>query len=435
LPEKILNFSSQVHLIEKKVNGLMTKTYQVGLLPWLGWLVASATGLFQFLLQTSSSVMISDLERDFSINAFGVSLLSSSYFFTYLIFQIPAGIWIDYFKPRRTLFVAQLLLGLFFFIFSQSTNLWVACISRLLMGIVSAPTFVSAFYLIARTLPARYFAFIAGLTETLAMLGGLLGQALLARGVSFYGWRQTVMIMSFTAMSLGFLALFVMRDKLIQDHDAPLKQNHTQKILADLAQLFLKSQAWINGLYCGLLFGVIGAFGGFWSVSFLIKLYGVSLSQAADVSAMIFIGAAAGTPLIGWLAGHLGSRRLLMMLFSALALLTFSIINYFPPANLKGMAILIMMLGFFSSAYVLPFAVVRDITPAHMRGTAMGFINMMCILMGSPILQPLIGVFLHIQQDSSWHAYQNAFIVIPIGLFLALILAYFVKDKFEDDEV
>jgi MFS family permease len=184
-------------------------------------------------------------------------------------------------------------------------------------------------------------------------------------------------------------------------------------------------------MYCGLVFAVVAGFGGFWAVPFLMKLYHVTLSQAADASAMIFIGAALGTPLVGWFSDYLQSRRVLMMTFAALDLVVMLWIITYPPAQIHTMFLLIAILGFFSAAYLLPFAVIRDITPSHMRGAAMGYINMMCIAIGSPIIQPLIGALLHYQSDSSWHSFQAPLFVLPICLLGALFFAYLVHEKDE----
>lgn len=51
------------------------------LLPWLIWGISSLFVTFQLLLQTSPSVMIADLEKAFTIDTLGVSLLSTSFFF------------------------------------------------------------------------------------------------------------------------------------------------------------------------------------------------------------------------------------------------------------------------------------------------------------------------------------------------------------------
>lgn len=405
-----------------------TRLSKCAVLPWLGWFIACCAGLYQFLLQTSTSVMISGLETTFSLNSLGVSLLSSSFFYTYLLCQIPAGMLVDYFKPRRMMVVCQLLLAVFCYSFANSPNVWMAVVSRILMGIVCAPTFITAFYLIAHTLPEKYFPLIAGFTETMAMLGGVAGEALLARSVMSYGWQHTVIILSCVAIVMSFLSGVFIRDFSLLKTTTPVVRERGQ-VWKDLVTMLCDSQAWINGLFCGLLFGVIAAFGGFWCIPYLMQLYHVSLGGAADASSMIFIGAALGTPIIAWCADRFDARRLLMLLCSLLGIVTFMMILFWPPKTIAGMFILIALMGFFSGSYVIPFSIIRDITPQNMRGTAMGYINMMCILIGSPVLQPVIGFILHQHDVVTLAAYQQAFLAFPVCLLIAFGLAAFVRES------
>lgn len=399
------------------------------ILPWLGWLVVCIAGLYQFLLQTSTSVMIAGLGQTFKINSLGVSLLSTSFFYSYLVCQIPAGILIDYFKPRRMILVCQLLLGVFCYMFANSSNLWLAVISRVLMGIACAPTFIAAFYLLAHTLPEKYFPLLAGVTEMLAMLGGVAGEALLARSVVKYGWQNTVMILAACAVTMSILGWFFIRDENRTDTEQDNTASSERRVLLDLISMLMLPQAWVNGLYCGLLFGVIAAFGAFWCIPFMMQKYGVPLGHAADASSMIFIGAALGLPLTGWLADRFDARRKLMQGCAIMTSLVFLMVLYLPSSTFGWMFILIFLLGFFSAAYVIPFAVIRDITPPHMRGAAMGYINLMCILIGAPLLQPLMGSLLHWHDRLTVQAYQHAFLVIPVSLMAAFVLAYYVQEK------
>jgi MFS family permease len=390
---------------------------------WLGWLVATFAGLYQFLLQISPSVMIPELSQSFHLDELGVSLLSSSFFYTYILCQIPAGVLIDYFKARRVLTIFLSLMAIVCATFSQAQSLWVAETSRILMGLFAAPFAVSAFYLAAHTLPERFFAIIVGLTETLAMAGSAIGQILMARGVLAVGWRHTLLIMAFIAVFLAICAFFFIRDEKDRHVISTPRGFH----LSDTIAMLKMPQAWINGLFCGLTFGVIAAFGSFWAIPYLMTAYHVPLHRAAEASSMIFLGAGLGAPLIGWLTHHF-SARLLMMGCTVGTLIVSSILLYMPITF--GMAFLLMMLlGFFSAVYLLPFAVMRDITPSHMRGTVMGYVNMMCILIGSPVLQPLIGWILSIHTSSSLSAYHHALSVIPLSLVIALGLAWMVQEK------
>jgi MFS family permease len=396
-------------------------------LPWLGWFVASLAGLYQFLLQTSTSVMIPDLEHAFGLDALGVSILSSSFFYTYLICQIPAGILIDYFRPRRTITICQITITIACVLFAMSSSVWSAAASRILMGLFCAPTIVAALYLVARTLPERYFALVAGLTETMGMLGGVAGQALLARSVMHFGWRHTMLILATVALTMAISAWLIVRDD-IQNESSMKCEGNKRHVWQDLYAMLKLPQAWINGLYCGLTFGIVAAFGAFWCIPYLMQRYGIMLGQAADASSMIFIGAAVGAPFIGWLSGRLGIKRQLMIIWPLIAGIIFGVIVYMPGVSMPGLFVLIFLLGFFSGVYLLPFAVMRDITPAHMRGTAMGYINMMCILIGSPVLQPSIGWILNAHRVISVSAYQHAFLVILVSTLIAVVLGYFVRE-------
>lgn len=385
----------------------------------LGWVISSLLVLFQVSLQTSTSVIIHDLEQAFSVDLLGVSLLASSYFYTYLFLQIPAGMIIDRYGVRVTLSGGLMLAALSCLIFAKSHILPSAMASRIILGIAAAPGVVAALYLTARCFPARYFALIAGLMECLGMLGGVVGESVMARFVTHFGWRDTFFGCALFAFLLSILAAFFVRD--------PTKTVHTTEANSwqNLLCVIRLPQAWINGLVTGLIFAILASFAGLWCVPYLMHHYQVSLHQAADASSLIFIGAAFGAPFFGWLSDHLGQRKSLMIIFSGAMLATMSIILY-GHMSFGWMHFYLFVLGITSGVYVLPFAVMRDITPHHVRGTAMGYTNMMCIIIGAPILTPTVGWILTSQPNQ----YQTALIVFPLSLLLALILSFFVRETY-----
>lgn len=401
------------------------------LIPWMIWGVSSLFVTYQMLLQTAPSVMINDLQRAFSVNTFGVSLLSSSFFYTYLLLQIPSGMLVDRVHPRYCLTLCLIGIAIATTVFACAHSLPVARLSRIMQGVFSAPSVVPALFLAAIWFPARRFALLAGLTEMIGMLGAALGQAALAPSVSVHGWRATLLGCAMVGLMLAVLTFFVVREK---EEDTPEeKQAHALRghIFSDLLTVISYPQAWINGFFSGLLFAVAAAFGSLWCIPYLMQTYGISLEVSANASAMCLFGAACGAPVLGWFSDRLGLRRLPMILSTALVLALMLIVLYVPNINLPLMFILLFSLGFFSSAYALPFAVMRDIMPENVRGTAMGYTNMMCILIGAPMLQPIIGWLLNSELSSSATqaiAYRHALIVLPISLAIGLVLAFLVRE-------
>lgn len=403
-------------------------------LPWLVWGVSSLFVSFQMLLQTSPSVMIPDLQAAFSIDAFGVSLLASSFFYTYVLLQIPAGMLIDKVQPRYCLTVCLVGIAAVTLLFASAHSLEMARTGRILQGVFSAPSVVPALFLAAIWFPARRFALIAGLTEMIGMLGSAIGQALLAPCSGYFGWRGTLVGCALVGLMLAVLTWFVVRDKKVEAEEKTSEttppSTKSPHIFRNFLTVISYPQAWINGLFSGLLFAVSAAFGAFWAIPYLIQVYGFSLNKAAIASSMILFGAALGAPAIGALSDYLGLRKLPMLVSTGFVIMLMLIVLYMPMNNLPLILLILFSLGFFSSAYVLPFAVMRDIMPAHVRGTAMGYTNLMSILIGAPLLQPFIGWVLNLQSTGtvSKVAYQHALTVLPVCLGLGLILAFFVRE-------
>jgi MFS family permease len=405
------------------------------ILPWLVWGMSSLFVTYQMLLQTAPSVMITDFEQAFAINAFGVSLLASSFYYPYVLLQIPSGMLIDRVQPRYCLTACLIAISLVTVVLASAHTLNVARAGRILQGVFSAPSVIPALYLAAIWFPSRRFALVAGLTEMIGMSGSAIGQIMLAPACGVFGWRASLIGCATVGLVFAGLTWFIIREKNPDENDESIAEvsAHKTHVFHNLLVVISYPQAWISGFFAGLLFSISGAFGAFWCIPYLIHTYGLSLNVAAAASSMTLFGSALGAPAIGWVSDKLGLRRLPLILSTVLVLALMLIVLYLPITNLPLLFILLFALGFFSSAYVIPYAVVRDIVPSNVRGTAMGYTNMMCILIGAPVLQPLIGWMLNADLNKNIIdsvAYQHALVLLPISLLIGLMLAFCVKETY-----
>lgn len=392
--------------------------------------------LFQFMLQASTSVMVKPLMCDLKINMAQVGFLSSSFFYTYLLLQIPAGLLVDRFGPRKLLSASILVCALACFIFAFANSPLTANASRLLMGLASSPGVVCAMCLACQRFSPKLFPLMAGVVEMLGMLGGAIGESLLAFLVHHLGWRESIGLCALVALLLSYLAWQIIpptsKDERVC---APSKTpKGLQSIWRDLKKVVTIPQVWIGCLYSGLMFSVVTAFAAMWAVPFLKMTYHAETQQVSWISALLFVGTGIGAPLSGMLAGKSGRFKPWMLGAAFVGLVCICIILYVPHIAKLWMAILFITLGVMSGAYLLPFPLVKKITCESVKGTALGFTNMMCILFGAPILIPLMGVLLHIGQaplrcvDGLGSHYLLAFSLLPLCLLAALICVFFVKE-------
>jgi len=401
---------------------------------WLSWGIAAFFVLYQFLLQASTSVMIPELTHAFTIDSAEIGLLSASFFYPYIILQMPAGCLVDRYGARMILTVSMMGCAFSCWLFATAHSAATAELSRIFMGIATSGGVVSAMYLAVNWFPLERFALLAGLTEMLGMLGGAMGQNLLAFSVQAMGWRGTMLGCAAVGMLLALLTRALLADGPNETRPATANKHN---MLQEFWQVLGIPQVWINGIFGGLVFSVITGFAALWAIPYLMKLYSIPLTTAAAASSMIFWGAALGGPLAGWLSGNFLSRRSIMLsgTFTVLVLLLF--LFYGPGISLSVGFILLFALGFACGVYVLMFAVVCDFVPANLRGMALGFTNMMCILFGAPIFQPLIGMLLKLRAQPvlgasmafSVQDYHFAFMVLPIGLLIAFLSIFLMSTK------
>ncbi len=399
---------------------------------WLAWMPAVLFVLYQFLLQTSTSVMVPQLMCDLRLSLEQVGILSAAFFYPYVILQIPSGWLVDRLGPRKTLIISLVICLVAATWFSCCNSHAAALLSRILMGIASAPAVVCAMCLAARSFPSQRFGMLAGVVESVGMLGGALGQYALAHLVVWFSWRWAMGISAMVALLLLLAVIILVRPAPKQEGSPNCLALPQVGLLQALRQVMCVPQIWWNCVYAGLMFSVVTAFAALWSVPLLMHVYTVDATVAAFGSALIFLGIAVGAVLAGWLADRLGCYRLLMLMFASAAAALMAIVLYGCWIPLHGMFVVLFLLGVSVGAYVLPFSIVKRIIKPHMHGVALAFTNMLCILLGAPILQPLMGWMLG---SENVHAcailpvtnYQFALSPLVIVLLLAVLVVGLIR--------
>ena len=109
-----------------------------------GWATGALFFFYAWILRVAPSVMIDELMRDFGVGAAAVGNLSAFYFYGYAGMQIPVGLLMDRFGPRRLMTVAALGCAAGCVLFALAPTLWVLSLGRFLIGATAAFSLVGA---------------------------------------------------------------------------------------------------------------------------------------------------------------------------------------------------------------------------------------------------------------------------------------------------
>ncbi len=388
---------------------------------------------YEFLLRVSPNVMQKELQNFFHIDAWLMGNLSSAYYYGYALLQIPSGILIDRYGARIFLAIGSLLCGAGAILMTVSDVYCIAWIGRFIIGGGSAFALVGTLKISVEWFSAERYGFLTGLTLMIGTLGALVGGAPLAKSVEVIGWKETLIFAGIAGCILALIIYIFVRDK----KKASAVDKKGQGIAFKEILIVLKNpQSWIAGIFGGVLYMPIGAFGELWGTPYLVQLCSCSRTEATATLASIFAGLTVGGPFCGWLSDTLRRRKLVALAGTIIALLISLIIILGPITTLLPFFILMFLLGVVLGSQILMFPIIRELNPPHVSGFTVGFCNTIAMFIASTA-QPVVGLFLDILNKGtvirgvySLESIRMSLMVIPGTLAITFIMMLFVKETY-----
>ncbi len=403
---------------------------------WIIWGLAASFYFSDYLARVAPGVMHRNLQMDFHLSEAGFFMLTASFYYPYILMQIPVGLAVDRLNIRILLTIMSLITALGCAIFGLANGLLSASIGRMLIGFSAAFAFVSSLRLATSWFPATMFGFLAGLTQALGMLGAAAGEAPVSFLVAKVGWRYSSFI-----MSLVFVVLAILLYQFVQDTPSGQKNKTKLKvrsgIVKSLTKLLSHRQTWLNALYAGFLFGPTAVIGEAIGPAYLQYGRGLPAYAAAFATGLIFIGWGISGPLSGWISDRMGRRKPLMLFSALCGILLTSLLVFCSCLSVLTTYLLFFLFGLTNTGVAIAYAVSTEIHEREEVGTALAFTNMISIFVGA-LMQPLVGRLVDLA--SGFRAYNVELLLLPdfqAGLkllpccsIIAFILALCVKETY-----
>lgn len=402
---------------------------------WLVWLGVSAFLFYKYVLQVYPGIIAPNLMAEFHLTGAGVGNLAAAFYYSYLIAQLFAGVMLDKYSPRILISIALALCAIGLCVFALTNTFAMAFFARILMGIGVAFATVGYLKMTSLWFPARQFAFVASLLATAAMLGAVFGQGPLALLISYVGWHVALLYVGILGLLLAAYFYVVSNAK----HNRLYSAEHVAASFnwKDVFAVLKNKQNWYIACYGGFVFSPIAVFGGLWGNEFLITAHHVSTTTAASLLSAMFLGLAAGAPIISLLATYFDSKKVLMVLSALVSAVSLAVVVYIPDLSVTVVAILLLIFGFCSGAFMLGFAVAQELNALAVTATAVAFINTGEAIF-SAVSDPLVGRVL----DRGWDGailngarqfsvsdYHGALLILIAYLVLACVFICLVKTK------
>lgn len=366
---------------------------------WLVWSIAAAFYAYGFFQRVAPSVIVDDLMVAFALDATLLGTLSAAYFYTYAALQIPVGVLIDRFGPRRLLLAGAVLAAAGGTLFAFAGGLAIALAARGLIGAGVGVAYIATLKLVGAWFPLHRFGLLAGLTLAAGTAGAIGAQLPLALAVGGFGWRPVLLVAGIAALVLAGLVLAIVRDRPAGAEPpggAAAPATHALGLAGILAQ----RETWLLVLVTGFTGAPILAFAGLWGVPYLVHVQGLDRTTAASVTSIMLVSWAIGGPALGALADRLGRRSSLILAIATANCLLWLPLVLAPDLPLVLVVPLMAALGFGGGCMIVAFAVVRSVFGVTAAGRALGIVNSAVLLFGAG-MQTAFGAMLDARWDGA----------------------------------
>ena len=386
---------------------------------------------YAFVQRVAPSVMVDELMRDFAVGGAVLGNLSAFYFYTYAGIQIPVGIMMDRFGPRRLLTFTLLLCVVGSAMFAYSESVGAASLARAIIGGSVAFGYVGTMTIAAQQFSPRHFALCVGILQAVGMAGAVLGQAPYRVLVDAVGWRDSLMWTGGAALFLALAIWLVVRD-------GARTESQGGNLLDGIRNALSNRQTWLNAFVGMALTAPMLALAGLWAVPYLTTVYELPRTEAAALASSLFIGWGVAAPLAGGISDRLGRRKPLIV--GGLCLMTAGlfILAFVPGLPVTMLYALFAVMGAGGATMILTFALCRETTPAWARGAALGVVNGAVTGSGA-LFQPLLGWVLDLYWDGTLlegarlytvDGYQALLLVLAATNALGLIAAVALRETY-----
>jgi MFS family permease len=265
-----------------------------------------AAGYFlSYLYRVVNAVIAPDLIGDLSLAPSSLGLLTAVYFITFASFQIPLGILLDRYGPRKVEALLLLFAGLGAYIFSISTTLSGLVVGRALIGFGVSSCLMAAFKAYTLWFPKEKWPMVNGFQMAAGGLGALAATSPVELALGYTDWRGVFFALSLATVVAAVAVFLIVPEKkssactdtLAQQLEG-LKTISTSRTFWALAPLTTASQTAFLSIQ------------GLWSGPWLTSVAGLSRNEVADTLFFVALAMIAGFISIGWLTQWLARRNI-----------------------------------------------------------------------------------------------------------------------------
>lgn len=324
-----------------------------------------AAGYFlSYFFRNVNAVIARDLATEFSLAPSDLGLLTATYFLAFAAFQLPLGVMLDRYGPRRVVAGLMLLAATGALVFGLATNILWLTIGRALIGLGVAGGLMGAIKAFTLWFPPSRLATLNGLYIGVGGLGGLAATAPVEALLGPLGWRG--LFFTLAALSVAAAAgIFT----VVPERALPGQGETIGRQAAAFRFIFGSPVFWRIALPMMTTHAAYQALQGLWLAPWLYDVAGLARADVARHLLYAATAYAAGSVFFGITTDRLARMGLARMtVYKVGLLLTLGAFACLAAGANSGLLVIVSVYGFCSISAALAYALLTTRFPHAMAG-------------------------------------------------------------------
>ena len=380
--------------------------------------------------RVSNAVIAPELMRTLSISSEAMGVITGAFFLAFGIMQVPTGVLLDRFGPRRTMSGLFVIAASGSAVFAMAEGIVGLTIGRALIGIGCAAGLMGMLVTISRWYPPERFAKLSAMVYVVGGAGVLFATTPLAAAADTIGWRGAFWAMA--VLTLGFAAMiFAMVRDGAPGQDIESARESFAEMLAGVRAAGANRQLWHVCAIQFVNYGTILAIVGLWAGPYLNDVHGLQGVVRGNVLFVINLAMLVGVLGYGALERKLGSRKRAIAGGSVASAAVLLVLALWPDIGPWSAIGLLIAFTFTSAHIMLNHAHARAVLPDHLVGRGLTLQNV-AVFFGVAAMQSvtglIVGGFTEVGEAAPDVAYRSVFGFLALMIVVSLLLYLPVRD-------
>jgi len=336
-----------------------------------------ALGYFlSYLYRVVNAVLAPDLASELGIGPSELGLLTAAYFITFAAFQLPLGVLLDRFGPRKIESFLLIFAAAGAFVFSRAESVSGLVIGRALIGFGVSACLMAAFKAFVLWFRQERLPLINGIQMAAGGFGALTATAPVEAALGVTDWRGVFFILSIITLAVAAAVFLVVPEKKIKQNGDSIKEQ-----LRGIIQVFSSLTFWRIAPLTVMSQAAFLAIQGLWSGPWLRDVAGFEREMIARVLLMIAAAMVTGFILMGAAAERLSRLGIKPIVIAVAGMTAFMITQGLLTLEVTSWShTLWVLFGIFGTTGIIPYAVLSQSFPLHLSGRVNTGVNLLVFI-------------------------------------------------------